>query len=209
MESNQQERRDAIETSPFWLKPFCSSLSLFMRDRRVTLLFVRRCLVSARIQRIQASLGALQPEDKEERQALLTALERRPKDKPRCLQWSNRFTPRRSIWPERRNASCNTMRQMLQPERRCSSRTRQRSRCARCRRPEGLLRKLKTQVADSTLPMPIADPVGEVARLQQVVADLHNMPLQWSLHRVFLRSHQFLLFAFGRGRTMCQTVKKR
>ena len=35
-----------------------------------------RAAASARIQRIQASLGALQPEDKEERQALLTALEK-------------------------------------------------------------------------------------------------------------------------------------
>ena len=67
---------------------------------------------------------------------------------------------------------------------------------------EDLLRKLKTQAADPTLAVPIADPVGEVARLQQVVAS--NMPLQRSLHRVFLRSHQFLPFAFGRGRTMCQ-----
>ena len=35
-----------------------------------------RAVASARIQRIPASLGALQPEDKEERQALLTALEK-------------------------------------------------------------------------------------------------------------------------------------
>ena len=45
---------------------------------------------------------------------------RRPNDKPRCLHWSNRFTSRRSIWPERRNFSCNTMRRLLQPERRCN-----------------------------------------------------------------------------------------
>ena len=32
--------------------------------------------------------------------------------RPRCFLWSNRFTPWRSIWPERRNVSCNTMRQL-------------------------------------------------------------------------------------------------
>ena len=133
-----------------------------------------RAAASARIQRIQASLGALRPEDKEERQALLTALEKakRHAEVPSMEQQIHVW---RSIWPERRNASCITMRQLLKPDRRFSKpNTTKKSMCKVSPDGEDLLRKLKTQAADPTLPMPIADPVGEVARLQQVVADLQR-----------------------------------
>ena len=74
---------------------------------------------------------------------------------------------------------------------------------------EDLLKQLKTQVADPTMPTFFpADPVGEVTRLQQMVVELQrqlHMGFPWSHHRVFLWSHhQFLQSGFGRGRTTFQ-----
>ena len=64
------------------------------------------------------------------------------------------------------------MQQLLQPERRCSKpNTTKEVDVQGVADGEDLLRKLKTQAADPNLPVPIADPVGEVARFQQVVAD--------------------------------------
>ena len=138
-----------------------------------------RAAASVRIQRIQASLGALQPEDKEERQALLTALEK-----------------------AKRQAKMPSMEQQIHAMEEYLARAKKRflqhdATIAAAREAllkaehdkevdvqgvadgEDLLRKLKTHAADLILPMPIADPVGEVARLQQVVADLprHGAPV--------------------------------
>ena len=102
---------------------------------------------------------------------------RRPNDKRR------RFLPRRSTLPERK--ALHKAEHDKEVDAQCVA------------DGEDLLKKLKTQVADPTMPTLLpADLVGEVTRLEQMVVELQrqlHMEFPWSHHRVFLWSHhQFL-----------------
>ena len=137
---------------------------------------------------IQASLGAPQPKDTEERQALLSALEK-----------------------AKRQAEVSPMeKQILATEEylaRAKKRLLQKAEDDKEVDVQGvagedLLKKLKTQAADLTLPMcPIADLVGEVARLQQVVADLQRQ-LQQAVGDSTSRRDQRTGDRFGRKRRL-------
>ena len=76
------------------------------------------------------------------------------------------FLPRRSILPERKSASCNTMPPLPRPGRHCGKPNTTRK--LGVADGENLLQKLKQP------PLPLVDPVGEVLRLQQVVVDLQR-----------------------------------
>ena len=133
-----------------------------------------RAAASARIQRIQASLGVLQPEDKEERQALLTALEKakRQAEVPSMEQQihaTEEYLARAKKRLLQHDAIIAAAREAL-----LKAEHDKEVDVQGVADGEDLLRKLKTQAADPNLPVPIADPVGEVARLQQVVADLQR-----------------------------------
>ena len=212
---------------------FGSSLSLLTRDRRVTLLFVRRRSVTIRkgwtkvevpdgwlqvirgkrppsvqwrhvqdlsnmfvrrqVRRQPAARVcpgsiegsskrvdpedpsiALQPEDKEERQALLTALEKakRQAEVPSMEQQihaTEEYLAKAKKRLLQHDATIAAAREaMLKAEHDKEFDVQG------VADEEDLLRKLKTQAADPTLPVPVADPVGEVAQLQQVVADLQR-----------------------------------
>ena len=164
---------------------------------------------SARIQRIQVSLGALQPEDKEEPQALLTALEKaiRQAEVPSMEQQihaTEEYLARAKKRLLQHDATIAAAREAL-----LKAEHDKEVDVQGVADGEDLLRKLKTQAADPILPMPIADPVGEVARFQQVVADLqrqlhqHGAPVVPTQGVSAVPSFP-LLFALGRGRTMCQ-----
>ena len=102
-----------------------------------------RTAAVARIQRIQASLGALQPEDTEERRVLLCALEKAKRQAQVPPLEKQILAPEEYVTlPERRSASCNTMPPLPRPGI-PESRTRQRSRCSRCRRRRRSLAEIK------------------------------------------------------------------
>ena len=145
-----------------------------------------KAAASARIQRIQISLGALQPEDVEERQALLAALEKakRQADVPpveKQILATEEYLARAKKRLLQHDVTIATAREALQRAEHNKDVDVQ-----GIADGETLLQKLKTQVPDSTAPtLPAADPVGELARLQQMVADLqrqlqqHGSPMVW------------------------------
>ena len=120
-------------------------------------------------------MGALQPEDVEERQALLSALEKvkRQAEVPpmeKQILATEEYLARAKKRLLQHDATIAAAREALQKAEHDKEVDVQ-----GVADGEDLLKKLKTQVADPTLPtLPIADPVGEVARLQQVVADLQR-----------------------------------
>ena len=121
------------------------------------------------------SLGALQPEDVEKRQALLSALEKakRQAEEPpveKQILATEEYLARAKKRLSQHDVKIAAAREALQ-------RAEQNKEVDLQGIADGetLLQKLKTQVPDPTSPtLPAADPVGEVARLQQMVADLQR-----------------------------------
>ena len=126
-----------------------------------------RAAASARIQRIQASLGALQSEDIEERQALLSALEKAERQEVPPMEKQILATEECLARAKKRllqhDATIAATREALQKA------EHDKEVDVQGVDGEDLLKKLKRQVAVPTLlTLPAADPVGE-AQLHMVV----------------------------------------
>ena len=134
-----------------------------------------RAAAVARIQRIQASLGALQPEDTEERQVLLSALEKAKRQAQvppleKQILATEEYVARGKKRLLQHDATIAEAREALRKAEHDKEVDVQ-----GVADGEDLLQKLKLQQADPAMPiLPPADPVGEVARLQQMVVEFQR-----------------------------------
>ena len=166
---SQQQVRQPGKPAPESKKPPTQPPSVSRRSVHPEHL---RAAAVARIQRIQASLGALQPEDTEERQVLQSALEKAKRQAQvppleKQILATEEYIARAKKRLLQHDATTAAARQALEKAEHDKEVDVQ-----GVADGEDLMQKLKTQVADPTMPTLLpADAVREVTRLQQMVVE--------------------------------------